>query len=159
MPGLGRGPGSASTATAAWSGLWGMAVEAVSPHVARIADQGAVWMWCALDPLFIVPPLGADAAVSSTCPTSGDRVRLSVSASGGATVEPASTVVSLLMPYGPFDADVRQTFCHFVHFVASPAAADGWIVQHPGTFWLPVTNAAEVGRRLAARAFPAVTRR
>jgi alkylmercury lyase len=135
-----------------------MAVEAVSPHAARIADQGAVWMWCALDPLFIVPLLGADAAVSSTCPTSGDPVRLTVTATGVATVEPATTVVSLLMPDCPFDDAVRQTFCHFVHFFASPAAADGRTAQHPGTFWLPVTDAAEVGRRLAARVFPAVTR-
>ena len=139
-------------------GLWGLAVEAVSAHQARIADRASVWMWCALDPLFIVPLLGAAAVVASTCPTTTEPIHLSVSADGEATVEPASTVVSLLMPDGPFDAEVRQTFCHFVHFFASPAAADAWVAANPGGFWLPVADAAEVGRRLAAEAFPAISR-
>jgi alkylmercury lyase len=139
-------------------GLWGMAAEAVSQHVARIAGHGTVWMWCALDPLFIVPLLGEDATVNSTCPTTGDPIRLRVNATGVVTVEPVSMVVSLLLPDGPFDDNIRQTFCHFVHFFASPAAADDWITYHPGTFWLAMTDAAEVGRRLARRAFSAVTR-
>jgi alkylmercury lyase len=139
-------------------GLWGMAAEAVSQHVARLAGHGTVWMWCALDPLFIVPLLGEDATVNSTCPTTGDPIRLRVNATGVVTVEPVSMVVSLLLPDGPFDDNIRQTFCHFVHFFASPAAADDWITHHPGTFWLAMTDAAELGRRLARRAFPAVTR-
>lgn len=113
-------------------------------------------MWCALDPLFIVPLLGAPAVVTSTCPTTGEPIRLRVTATGVQALEPASTVVSLLVPDGPFDADVRQTFCHFVHFFASPAAADAWVAANPGGFWLPVADAAEVGRRLAAEAFPAI---
>jgi alkylmercury lyase len=137
-------------------GLWGMAAEAVSPHEARIADQAPVWMWCALDPLFIVPLLGASAAVTSTCPTTAEPIQISVGASGVARALPGPTVVSFLMPDGPFDAEVRQTFCHFVHFFASPAAADEWVDAHPGAFWLPLTDAAEVGRRLAAEAFPTV---
>jgi alkylmercury lyase len=137
-------------------GLWGMAVEAVTPHQLRIGDQGPVWMWCALDPLFIVPLLASDAEVSSTCPTTGQPIHLRVGAHRLTVVEPASTVVSFLMPDGPFDADVRQTFCHFVHFFASPTAADVWVADHPGTFWVPAAVAAEVGRRLAAKAFPSL---
>jgi hypothetical protein len=66
--------------------------------------------------------------------------------------------VSFLIPDGPFDADFRQTFCHFVHFFASPAAADAWVAPRPGSFWLPVADAVRVGRGLAATAFPAVSR-
>lgn len=141
-------------------GLWGMAVEAVSPHEARIADQAPVWMWCALDPLFIMPTLGSPVGeVTSTSPTTGEPIRLRAEPDGVSAVEPASAVVSFLLPDGPFDDDVRQAFCHFVHFFASPAAADAWTAQHPGTFWLPVADAAEVGRRLAARAFAGGRRR
>jgi alkylmercury lyase len=139
-------------------GLWGMAVEAVSPHQARIADHAPVWMWCALDPLFIVPLLGPPGAeVTSTCPTTSEPIRLRIGPEGVSSVEPASTVVSFLLPDGPFDDDVRQAFCHFVHFFASPHAADRWAAAQPGAFWRPVADAAEAGRRLAARAFPAVT--
>ncbi|MGA9690579.1 MAG: organomercurial lyase [Pseudonocardiaceae bacterium] len=138
-------------------GLWGMACEAVSPHVLRLADRGAVWMWCALDPLFIVPLLVSTATVSSTCPTTGEAIHLRVGADGVQGVEPASTVVSFRMPEGPFDADVRQRFCHFVRFFASPDAAQAWVVEHPGAFWVPVAEAAQVGRRLAAGVFPALS--
>ena len=139
-------------------GLWGMAAEAVSAHKLRLAGHDPVWTWCALDPLFIVPLLGDAAEVSSTCPTTGGPIQLRIGVDGALAAEPASTVVSFIMPDGPFDADVRQSFCHFVHFFASPAAADQWVAQHAGTFWVPVGNAAEVGRRLATGAFPAIGR-
>jgi hypothetical protein len=42
-------------------------------------------------------------------------------------------------------------------FFSSPAAADAWTAQHTRMFWLPVPEAAEVGRRLAARAFAATS--
>ena len=139
-------------------GLWGMAVEAVSPHQARIGGRAPVWMWCALDPLFIVPVLGSPGTeVTSTSPTTGEPIRVRVGPDGVSAVEPAGAVVSFLLPDGPFDDDVRQAFCHFVHFFESPAAADEWTAQHPGTFWLPVADAAEVGRLLAARAFGAAS--
>jgi alkylmercury lyase len=138
-------------------GLWGMAVEALSPHEARLAAGPSVWMWCALDPLFISPLLKVDTAIRSACPTTGAPIQLSVTPTGVTAVVPASTVVSFLMPDAPFDADVRQTFCHFVHFFASPAATDAWLASYPDGFWLPVREAAEVGRRLAVEAFPAAS--
>jgi len=138
-------------------GLWGMAAEAVSAHQLSVAGQDPVWMWCALDPLFIVPLLGDGAEVSSTCPTTGAPIHLLIAGDGALSAEPVSTVVSFVRPDGPFDADVRQSFCHFVHFLASPAVADQWVAQRAGTFWMSVADAAQVGRRLAAGAFAAVT--
>jgi alkylmercury lyase len=92
-------------------------------------------------PLFIMPVLGSPVAeVTSTSPTGGP-IRLRIGPDGVSGVEPASAVVSILLPDGPFDDDVRQSFCHLVHFFGSPAAADAWTAQHPGTFWLPVADA------------------
>lgn len=138
-------------------GLWGMAVTDVSPHRARFGDRGDVWMWCALDPLFIAPLLAEPVAVRSGCPTTGEPIRLTVNTGGVVEVDPPATVVSFLLPDGPFDAEVRQTFCHFVHLFVSPAAADAWTATYPGTFWVPVADAIEVGRQLAGRAFPALS--
>jgi hypothetical protein len=76
-----------------------------------------------------------------TSPTTGGPIRLRIGPDGVSGVEPASAVVSILLPDGPFDDDVRQSFCHLVHFFGSPAAADAWTAQHPGTFWLPVADA------------------
>jgi hypothetical protein len=73
------------------------------------------------------------------------------------TTGSSPALVSFLLPDGPFDDDIRQSFCHFVHFFSSPAAADVWAAAHPRTFWVPLADAAEVGRRLSAEAFPALT--
>jgi alkylmercury lyase len=138
-------------------GLWGLAAEPVSAHEVRVDGHGVAWAWCALDPLFIVPLLGHSARVSSRCPTTGERIDLTVTPGAVSEVTPTSAVMSLLVPECAFDAEVRQTFCHFVHLFSSPDAAAPWTAEHDGTFTLSVPDAAEVGRRLAACAFPAVS--
>ena len=59
---------------------------------------------------------------------------------------PPETVISFLVPDTPFDANVIQSFCHFVHFFVSPAAAAGWTAEHPGTFPLSVNDAYRLGK-------------
>jgi alkylmercury lyase len=136
-------------------GFWGLATEQVSAHQLQVADGGTVWAWCAFDPLFIAPLLGREVAVTSQCPATGETVRLILDANDVRDLHPA-TVVSFLMPRGPFDADIRQTFCLFVHFLASPAAADDWTAGHPETFWVPMPDAIEVARLLTASVFPTI---
>lgn len=151
-------PGVYRDDTGRLAGFWGLATEAVTGE--RVEFDGVSgWAWCAFDPLFIAPLLGAEARVDSACPQSGEPVRLVVTPEGVRDLEPAEAVVSFLLPDGPFDADVRATFCHFVHFLASPAAGDAWTAEHPGTFWVPVADAFEVARRLNSITFPAVMAR
>lgn len=117
---------------------------------------GTAWTWCSYDTLFIAHLLGVTARVTSPCPITGDQVRLTVSPDGVSDVDPADAVVSLLNPDEPFDDNVRQTFCHYVLFFASPDAAERWIEDNPGTFRLPVTDAFDVARRQNAAVFPSV---
>ncbi len=63
-----------------------------------------------------------------------------------AEVSPASTVVSFLTPETPFDADVIQNFCHFVHFFGSPETAAQWTAERKKTLLLLVAEAFELGR-------------
>jgi alkylmercury lyase len=135
-------------------GLWGLAVQDVMPHWATLTAGSKVWFWCALDPLFILPTLGSSAEVHSVCPITRQAIRVRVTPEEVAALDPASTVVSFLMPEKEFTDDVRASFCHFVGFFASPDAAGEWTAKHPGTFWVPLADAGEVGRRLSARAFP-----
>ena len=46
----------------------------------------------------------------------------------------------------PFDANVIATFCHYVHFFASPAAATTWTAQHDGTFTISLADGMEIAR-------------
>jgi hypothetical protein len=135
-------------------GFWGLATERVSGHQLNVEGAGSVWAWCAFDPLFITPLLGTDVRVTSPCPLTATTVRLTVDPEDVRDLDPPAAVVSFLVPDRPFDAEIRQTFCHFVHLLASPAAADEWTAKHPGTFWLPVANTIEVARLVTAALFP-----
>ena len=83
-------------------GLWGMAVAPVSPHQLQVAGRDApVWMWCALDPLFVLPLLGSPPAqVRSTCPPTGQSISVTFDG-GNVAVDPAAAVVSVLRPRRP----------------------------------------------------------
>lgn len=98
------------------------------------------------DTLFVTEVLGIDTQVSSADPTTGERVRLAVTPAGVTEVHPQTTVVSFLLPDGPFGADAVQGFCHYVHFFASEQSALRWTAEHPGTFLLSVDEAFELGR-------------
>lgn len=137
-------------------GFWGLAAEPVTSHRMDIEGSGTAWTWCSYDTLFIAHLLGVTARVSSVCATTREPVGLTVSPHGVTDVEPAEAVVSLLAPDRPFDDDVRQSFCHYVLFFASPAGAETWTHDHPGTFWLPVAHAFEVAERANAAVFPAL---
>jgi alkylmercury lyase len=137
-------------------GFWGLAGEPVTDHQIDFDGIGRAWTWCSYDMLFITPPIGATAHVTSRCATTGAAVHLTVSVEGVTDLNPDIAVVSMLLPDGPFDDDVRQTLCHFVLFFASPEAAEVWTSQHPGTFALPVADAFEVARRQNAVVFDAL---
>jgi hypothetical protein len=66
----------------------------------------------------------------------------------------AQAVVSFLLPDRPFDADVIQSFCHFVYFFTSEQSGEAWSKQHPRTFLLSLRDAFELGRRVNELNFP-----
>jgi alkylmercury lyase len=136
--------------------FWGLAAEPVTSHRMDFEGCGTAWTWCSYDTLFIAHLLGVTARVSSVGATTRDPVGLTVSPHGVTDVEPAQAVVSLLAPDRPFDDDVRQSFCHFVLFFASPGSAEKWTHDNPGTFWMPVADAFEVAERTNATVFPAL---
>jgi hypothetical protein len=93
--------------------------------------------------------------VESTDPVSGEPIALTVRPDGVHDVAPASTVVSMLAPAGPFGHDVVESFCHHVHFFGSEQTGRAWVAEHRGTFLLSLEDAFEV----AQRAWPTLFRR
>ena len=63
--------------------------------------------------------------------------------------------MSFLLPDGPFDSGVVQSFCHYVHFFASRQAGEQWVAGHPGTFLLTLREASDLAGRVNQRMFPA----
>lgn len=131
------------------TGFWGMSL-APMPHRMHL-DSGDVFAWCAWDTLFLPGLLGKRAIVESTCPATGETVRLVVEPAAVHDVSPAGGTMSFLRPDESFGVDTIKSFCHYVHFFASRDAADAWTAQHDGTFVLSIDDGFEIGR-LANRA-------
>jgi alkylmercury lyase len=149
---------------AAWPGLMcdesgavvGFLGLSVSETAHRFDVSGVtLYTWCAWDALFLPRLLNASACVASTCPATGAPVRLTVAPHGVASVHPPEVVVSFLLPE---EAELRRhttaSFCHFVHFFASPEAARGWIARRPGAWLLTLDEAFALGRAVNEARYP-----
>ena len=126
-------------------GFMGLSITQISDHRIHI-DGRALSAWCAWDTLFLPELLDETARVASRCPRTGRGISLTVTPDGPADLAPAETVISFLVPETQFDANVMQSFCHFVHFFVSPAAAASWTAEHPGTFPLSIDDAYHLGQ-------------
>jgi alkylmercury lyase len=133
-------------------GSSGLTVAEMGDH--RIHLHGRVLStWCAWDTLFLPELLGETVRITSRSPVSDAEIALTVTPSGPTDVQPADTVVSLLLPDGEFDADVIKRFCQFVHFFASHEDGEAWTAEHPGTFLLTVEDAYRLGQLTNHAAF------
>ena len=92
--------------------------------------------------------------MTSACPVTGELITLTVTPEGVTKISHPEAVVSFLMPDGPFDSGVIESFCHFVHFFASRQAGEQWVAGHPGTFLLTLGEAADLAARGNRRMFP-----
>jgi alkylmercury lyase len=135
-------------------GFWGQALEALDPVYRLVTGGKTTYAWCALDTLFIPPLLGGTVRVEASDPVTGDPVSLVVDGDGAHDVQPAGAVVSMVVPDGPFDYDVIESFCHKVLFFASRESGESWTANHAGTMLLSVSEAFEVGRGLNAHVAP-----
>ncbi len=68
-----------------------------TPHKVRVAGK-QLYAWCSLDTLFIPGLLGESADIESTCPSSGEAIRLTVSPGRIEACEPSSTWLSVFLP-------------------------------------------------------------
>jgi alkylmercury lyase len=135
-------------------GFWGLTIRRLSPTHRLVVKKRDLFAWCAWDTLFLPGILGDTARVESFCPTTGETISLVVSPSEVVDTSHPAAAVSFLLPNRDFDADVIQSFCHFVHFFASREAGEAWTGEHPGTFLLSLDEAFELGRLVNALNFP-----
>ncbi|MBW2314847.1 MAG: hypothetical protein JRH10_11705 [Deltaproteobacteria bacterium] len=68
-----------------------------TPHRVRI-EAGDRYAWCALDTLFIPGLLRETAEIESTCPESGESIRLTVAPDRFQALEPEGAFVSIVDP-------------------------------------------------------------
>ena len=109
-----------------------------------------LFTWCAWDTLFLPALLDEPAEVRSTCPISATPVRLRVDPGGIADAAPADLRVSFPPLASTSTADIVESFCCHVHFLAGDDAAQRWIDEHRDGQVLDLDDAHEVGRRATA---------
>ena len=108
--------------------------------------------WCALDSLFLPVMLQQTALVSSPCPTTGETIRLTITQEGVTSYQPASTVISIVIPQPTKNGlesveEIWMTFCHHIHFFSSPQAAQEWFAaREQEIVILTIEEAFELGR-------------
>lgn len=135
-------------------GFWGQAISKLDPEYRFLIEGKTTYAWCALDTLFIPALIGGEVRVEATDAISGAPVSLVVDAAGASDLQPPGTVVSMVVPDGPFGFDVIESFCHRVLFFASEASGARWTAEHEGTTLLSVAEAFQLGRRLTQRIAP-----
>jgi alkylmercury lyase len=133
-------------------GFWGLSIRPM-PHRITVNER-TLYAWCAWNTLFLPELLDATAEIESTCPTTGQRINLTVEGREVTSRHPAETVLSFLHREQPFDADTITTFCHDVHFFANPEAAAKWTSQHEGTFMLSLADGSAIARLTNRARYP-----
>ena len=128
---------------------WGLTLEP-TPH--RIELEGIeLFAWCAFDTLFFPALLGRTATVHSTCPHTGEAIRLTVRPDGVEAWAPRTVAVSIVLPErAAARNDVRGAFCDHVHYFRDDDAAQEWLAGRSSGILLPVEEAFRAGRKLCS---------
>jgi alkylmercury lyase len=151
---LGRWPGVYTDASDRITGFWGLSIEPTAHRL--LVDDCVLYAWCAWDTLFLPELLATPAEVQSRCPTTGEPISLTVTGTDITDVQPTGAVLSFLHRDKPFDADPIRAFCHYVHFFATPAAADAWTARHDETFTISLADGIEIARLTNRARYPSI---
>jgi alkylmercury lyase len=133
-------------------GFLGLSIRPM-PHRLTVAGR-TLYAWCAYDTLFLPELLGTSAEIESQCPTTGERITLTVKGTLVTNPQPAETVLSYVHKDEPLDQHVISSFCHYIHFFANPDAAAEWTAQREGTFMISLAEGSEIARLTNRRRYP-----
>jgi alkylmercury lyase len=111
-----------------------------------IVDGRVLYTFCAADTLIFTPILGRPASIESSCPTTGQSVRVELTPNTVTSVFPTTAVVSQVNSRGAV-GDIRGTLCDHGYFFASSRAAEPWRGAHPDGDVRPVGEVFDIALR------------
>ena len=131
----------------------GIAGLSQKQHPHRFSVNGIqLATWCAWDALFLPVMLQQTAEVSSQCPATGEVIRLTITPEGVTSYQPEGAVISIVIPQPRMSGlesveEIWMTFCHHIHFFASPQVAQECVAtQEQEIAILTIEEAFELGR-------------
>ncbi|QGK68711.1 hypothetical protein GIY23_03330 [Allosaccharopolyspora coralli] len=110
--------------------------------------DGTTLYGCASDTLVLPVILGRAGVAESTCPATGEPIRVEVTPTEVVSVDPPQAVVSKVRPTEGV-TDLLTEVCGLGHFYSSPEAAAGWLAEHPEGFVDTVADDFDIHRRAA----------
>lgn len=112
-------------------------------------DDLTLYTWCAWDALIYPPMLDRTAEVESTCPATGDTIRMTITPESVEDLEPRGAVLSFPEPdLERACRDVREAFCNRSNFFRSAEVAREWLEGRDEVDILTVEEGFGLGRRL-----------
>lgn len=118
-----------------------------TPHSFTFDDDGGtVYGFCASDTLAFPVLLGRAGAAGSSCPVTGQPIRVALDSERVLRIDPPQAVVSKVRPAQAL-ADIRAEACALGHFFASADAAADWLAQYPDGQVVPVAEDFEITRQ------------
>ena len=124
-----------------------------------MVDGRTLYAWCALDTLFLPGLIDETAEVQSLSPASGEAIQLTVSPSGIENFEPATTVLSVVVPGVSRACDPGQAggsggaVCSSMHFFATRKEAEEYLGADTDVSILTVKEASELAQRAWVRPY------
>jgi alkylmercury lyase len=119
-----------------------------TPHRFTVGGR-TVYAWCATDALTFPVILGRPGTIESTCPETGQAIRIELTPETVERVDPAEAVMSAVRPIDL--SDVRSSVCHHGRFFSSPVAATHWADGHPDGDLYLVADAFALDREVMKR--------
>ncbi len=104
-----------------------------------------LYTWCAADTLLFTMILGEPAVAESSCPVTGETIRVELSPQSLVSLSPPTAVITQRLGAEPV-RDLRAEVCDHGLFFASPASAGAWAATHPDGEVLTVADAFDRSR-------------
>jgi alkylmercury lyase len=120
-----------------------------TPHRFTTSDGRTLYGFCASDALTYPVILARPGRIESTCPSSGQPIRVEITPDQVTLVDPATAVVSRIRPDAAV-ADVRAEICALGNFFTSARAAADWQARHPQGELVPIAEDFQVNREAMA---------
>jgi len=111
-----------------------------------IVDGRVLFTFCAADTLIFTPILGRPASVESSCPTTGQTIRVELTPNAMTSADPTTAVVCQVNSRNGV-SDIRGSLCDHGHFFASDRAAEPWLGARPDGDVRPVGEVFDIALR------------
>lgn len=106
-----------------------------------------LFTWCAWDTLYFPVLLKVSAQVISQCAVTASTIRFTATPEQIDGLDSQAAMISLVINDATAcSTNVREAFCCYSHFFASPQAAASWQQAHPSALLLSVEEAYQVGK-------------